>query len=211
MGFSSDLKAKPLPTTHDSSTSTTTLLLGIWGHLSSRRRQQLIFLLIVMLFSGLAELVSLGAVVPFLSVLTNAEQLWSQPLIQAVAMRLGYGEPNELLFITTLAFAFAAVTAAFIRLLNLWLNGRLAAAVGSDLSCEAYRRTLYQPYGNHLQRNSSSVITATITHKYHHSSLNALLQLSTSSVVKGLLMGLLLIDAPAVLVAAALLEVLMGY
>jgi len=24
---------------------------------------------------------------------------------------------------------------------NLWLNGRLAAAVGSDLSCEAYRRT----------------------------------------------------------------------
>ena len=41
----------------------------------------------------------------------------------------------------TLAFAAAAVLAALIRLANLWLNGRLAAAVGSDLSCEAYRRT----------------------------------------------------------------------
>ena len=39
---------------------------------------------------------------------------------------------------------------------ELWLNGRLAAAVGSDLSCECYRRTLYQPYGVHVQRNSAA-------------------------------------------------------
>jgi putative transcriptional regulator len=53
--------------------------------------------------------------------------------------------PNLLLPIT-IAFAMAALAAGAIRLLNLWLNGRLAAAIGSDLSCEAYRRTLYQPY-----------------------------------------------------------------
>jgi len=38
-----------------------------------------------------------------------------------------------------------AVLVALIRLANLWLNGRLAdqrsVAVGSDLICEAYRRT----------------------------------------------------------------------
>ncbi len=48
---------------------------------------------------------------------------------------------------------------AVVRLANLWLNGRLAdqrkVAVGSDLSCEAYRRTLVQPYGVHVQRNST--------------------------------------------------------
>jgi ATP-binding cassette, subfamily B, bacterial PglK len=42
--------------------STRTLLLGIWGHLSRRRRIQLGLLLVVMLASGGAELVSLGAV-----------------------------------------------------------------------------------------------------------------------------------------------------
>ena len=65
----------------------------------------------------------------------------------------------------TLAFAVSALLAALIRLMNLWLNGRLAAVVGSDLSCEAYRRTLYQPYRVHVQRNSSELITDTTTQK----------------------------------------------
>jgi len=124
--------------------STRTLLLGIWGHLSRRRRIQLGLLLVVMLASGGAELVSLGAVLPFLAVLSDPERLWQQPLVQALAARVGFTEASELLLPGTLAFAAAAVLAALIRLANLWLNGRLAAAVGSDLSCEAYRRTLYQ-------------------------------------------------------------------
>ena len=67
--------------------STRTLLLGIWGHLSRRRRIQLglLLLLVVMLASGGAELVSLGAVLPFLAVLSDPERLWQQPLLQAMA------------------------------------------------------------------------------------------------------------------------------
>ena len=99
-----------------------------------------------MLAGGLAELVSLGAVLPFLAVLSNPQQLWQQPLIHALALRVGYSQAQQLVLPATAAFALAAVLAALIRVLNLWLNGRLAAAVGSDLSCEAYRRTLYQPY-----------------------------------------------------------------
>ena len=58
--------------------STLSLLRRIWVHLSRRRRLQLAALLLVMLASGLAELVSLGAVLPFLAVLTNPQQLWQQ-------------------------------------------------------------------------------------------------------------------------------------
>ena len=54
---------------------------------------------------------------------------------------------------------------AAVRLLNLWLNGRVAVAIGSDLSCEAYNRTLHQPYAVHVQRNSSSVIKSEL-HKF---------------------------------------------
>jgi len=96
---------------------------------------------VVILASGGAELVSLGAVLPFLAVLSDPERLWQQPLVQALAARVGFSQASELLLPATLAFAAAAVLAALIRLANLWLNGRLAAAVGSDLSCEAYRRT----------------------------------------------------------------------
>ena len=193
-------------TIQGSSLSTRTLLLGIWGHLNIRRRIQLGVLLIVMLASGGAELVSLGAAMPFLAVLSNPELLWQQPLVQALAPLLGFAEADHLLLPATLVFVAAAVLATIIRLSNLWLNGRLAAAVGSDLSCEAYRRTLYQPYVVHAQRNSSEVITATTTQiTFTVVALNSLLRLITSAVVAiGLLTGLILIDAPVAFAAASI-------
>ena len=184
--------------------STRSLLLGIWGHLTRRRRLQLGVLLAVMLVSGLAEVVSLGAVLPFLAVLSDPDRIWRQQLTQELATRVGLTEPSQLLLPATLIFALASVLAALVRLANLWLNGRLAAAVGSDLSCEAYRRTLYQPYEVHVQRNSSSVITGATTQiAFTVVALNNLLQLITSAVVAaGLFVGLLLIDISVALGAA---------
>ena len=188
--------------------STRSLLLGIWGHLSQRRRFQLGVLLLVMLASGVAELLSLGAVLPFLAVLTDVQGLWQQPLVRSLAAQVGITPANQapLILAVTLVFAAAAVLAAAVRLLNLRLNSRLAAAVGSDLSCEAYRRTLYQPYGVHVQRNSSTVITATSTQiELTVGALNALLQLITSAVVAvGLFAGLLWIDASIALAVMVL-------
>ena len=159
-----------------------------------------------MLASGAAELVSLGAVLPFLAMLSDPERLWQHPLVHAFAGKVGFTQASQLLLPATLAFAVAAVLAALIRLINLWLNGRLAAAVGSDLSCEAYRRTLYQPYGVHVQRNSSSVITGTTTQiSITVVALRQLLQLITSATVAAsLFTGLLVIDAPVALASAAL-------
>ncbi len=167
---------------------------------------QLGLLLVVMLASGLAELLSLGAVLPFLAVLSDPDLLWDQPLVKDLSVLLGVSDASQLLLPATLGFAAASVLAALIRLSNLWLNGRLAAAVGSDMSCEAYRRTLYQSYSVHLQRNSAYVINGTtIQIGRTVAALNALLQITTSTVVAALLlMGLLVIDAPVALGAAAL-------
>jgi ABC-type multidrug transport system fused ATPase/permease subunit len=196
----------------DSTPSTLGLLRRIWGHLSRRRLLQLGVLLLVMMASGLAELVSLGAVLPFLAVLSNPQQLWQQPWIQGLALRVGCNQPQQLLVPATAAFALAAVLAALIRLLNLWLNGRLAAAVGSDLSCEAYLRTLYQPYQVHVQRNSSTLITAITNHiALTVLALNAVLQIVSAVVVSaGLLIGLLLVDWLVALSTAGLFGIAYG-
>jgi ABC-type multidrug transport system fused ATPase/permease subunit len=172
------------------------LMLSIWEHLSHRRQLQLAMLLIVILSSGLAELISLGSVLPFLAVLSNPQQLWQHAAIKAVALRVGAAAPQQLVLPATVAFATAAMLAALIRSLNLWLNGRLAAEIGSDLSCEVYRRTLYQPYQVHVQRNSSVLITAITSHiAVTVQALNAVLQFISAAVVAaGLIVGLLLID-----------------
>ncbi len=156
------------PTTTASDPSLRQLLRQLWAHLGRRRRLQLGVLLLVMLASSVAEVLSLAAVLPFLAVLANPEGLWNQPLVQQWGPRLGIAGAQELLLPITIAFALAALAAGAIRLLNLWLNGRLAAAIGSDLSCEAYRRTLYHPYAVHLACNSSDLI-ASITSPLHNS------------------------------------------
>ena len=197
----------PPPLVSDSaSQSTLNLLIGLWSHLSRKRRSQLGCLLIVMLASGMAELVSLGAVLPFLAVLSEPEMLWQQWPVKALASWFSWTTPNEIVWPVTIAFAIAALLTALIRLTNLWLNGRLAAAVGSDLSCEAYRRTLYQPYSVHLQRNSSDVITSITTQiGLTVVAINYLLQLITSCLVAiGLITGLVIIDASVALSAAIL-------
>jgi hypothetical protein len=115
--------------------STRALLLGIWRHLNRRRRLQLGAALLLMLASGVAEVGSLAAVVPFLAVLSDPQRLWQLPLVQSLAAALGITGAQELLLPVTLLFGLTAVLAAAVRLFNLWLNGRLAAAIGSDLSC----------------------------------------------------------------------------
>ena len=120
-------------------------LISVWRFLSRKRRIQFALLLFVMFASAFSELFSLSMVLPFLSVLSNPNALWNQSDIRDIARYVGISEPNQLLLPCTVLFAFSAILAS-IRLLNLRLNGKLAAAAGSDLSCEAYKRTLYQPY-----------------------------------------------------------------
>lgn len=179
------------------------LLLGIWSHLSRRRKYQLLLLIPSMLASGGAELLSLGAVFPFLLMLSDPDRLWQYPFVSNFSLLVGFTESEQLLLPVTLAFAFSAVFASSVRLSNVWLNGRIAAAVGSDLSCESYYRILYQPYKSHVQRHSSTVITGVTTHVTNTvGALNALLQIVTSSVVAlGIFLGLVLIDASVALTA----------
>ena len=40
-----------------------------------------------MLASGVVELLSLGAVVPFIGVLSNPQRLWQQPIVQEVSIK----------------------------------------------------------------------------------------------------------------------------
>ena len=134
------------------------LLTRLWRHVSPRRRRQFGLLLILMLLASFAEILSIGAVLPFLGVLTAPERIFelsaAQPIIQALKLT----QPSQLLLPLTIAFAAAAIIAGAMRLLLLWANTKLSFATGADLSINIYRRTLYQPYAVHCARNSSEII-----------------------------------------------------
>jgi ATP-binding cassette subfamily B protein len=163
----------------------------LWRNLRLRRQRQFVLLLGLMLVSALAEVVSLGAVLPFLGILVAPEHVFRHPIVTDMALAWGITSADQLVLPLTVAFAAAALIAGAIRILLLWVSTRLACAAGADLSIEVYRRTLYQPYRVHVARNSSEVISG-ITNK-------------VNGVVFGVLLSLLtLVSAIVLLVAITL-------
>jgi len=134
----------------------------LWQHLSKKRRTQLLLLLILMLLASIMEVVSIGAVVPFLGALTSPETIFKYELTQPIIEMLEITEANQLLLPLTAIFVIAALTAAAVRLTLLYSLTRFSYAVGADLSINIYRRTLYQDYSIHISRNSSEVINGII-------------------------------------------------
>lgn len=134
-------------------------IFGIWGHISRRRKWQALVAGALTLVGGIAEIISLGAVVPFIAVLTAPEQVLQNPIASRIAGWAGIVAPREMIIPLSVLFCVAAIFAGVLRVAQLWFNIRFAQVVGSDLSAEVFRRTLYQPYTFHLDHNTSSLLT----------------------------------------------------
>ncbi len=160
------------------------LLIRLWRHLSRRRQRQFVLLMGLIVLGALAEVVSLGAVLPFLGMLVAPDKVFKHAAVANFARSWGITTPERLLLPLTIVFAAAALIAGAIRVLLLWVSNRLAFATGADFSIDVYRRTLYQPYMVHVTRNSSEVISG-ITSKVNDTVavLNQMLTLITSLVL----------------------------
>ena len=185
---------------HPSHQQPITQLLGrLWRHISPRRRRQLRLLLVLMLLGSFAEVLSIGAVLPFLGVLMAPERVFEHAAAQPIIQSLGLTAPTQLLLPFTLIFVAAALIAGAVRLLLLWAGTRLSYAIGADLSSSIYHRTLYQPYAVHCARNSSEIING-ILNKTRGTidTLTMLLVLVSSTVVLGSILIVLLSLDPLV-------------
>jgi len=115
-----------------------------------------------MIFASILEVISIGAVVPFLGALTAPEQIYQHNFTQPFIQFFSITESAQLLLPLTIIFVTAILIAATVRLLLLYVLIRLANAIACDLSIDIYRRTLYQDYAIHQSRNSSEIINSII-------------------------------------------------
>lgn len=179
-------------------------LLSLWKHFTAHRRKQFGLLFVLMVFASFAEVLSIGAVLPFLAVLTNPEQLYNNDLAQPIIHLLDITNSKQLILPLTIAFSLAALLSGVMRLFLLWAQTRLSHAIGADLSFSIYQRTLYQPYTTHVSRNSSEVI-AGVSQKanevVHLTVLPILIVLSSAIMLIAILIALLAIE-PFVAISA---------
>ena len=179
------------------------LLVGlrrVYAHMTAARRRQLSLLLVLMLIGGFAELATIGAVVPFLSLLGNPDAGAKAGWIRT---HLGFGL-NPVIG-AALLFSAVAVFAGIIRLWLTWSTQDFAYRLGHELTVEIQRRALLQPYGFYITHNSSKLLAALVkveilVFEVLLPSMQALIAVSLASFIMA---TLLYIDPFIALLAAA--------
>jgi ATP-binding cassette, subfamily B, bacterial PglK len=132
----------------------------IFGTLSPQRRRQFYFVLILMFAGALAELATIGAVLPFLSLLADPNRINHIPAMAAGFDAVGAVTNPERLLAATALFIVLAIVAAIVRLQLAWSSQNFIFRLGHELSVNIQRRILFQPYTFHINRNTSTLIAS---------------------------------------------------
>jgi len=137
-------------------------IVQFWRHLSSRRKAQYIFLIFFMIFASFAEMLTIGAVIPFLSVLVDPQIIYEYEIIQPLVLFLDVSNPQQLIYPIVVCFIIIVTIAGFFRISLLYFSTKLSFMTGVDISVDIYNRTLNQDYLTHINRNSSQATSAIV-------------------------------------------------
>ena len=125
-----------------------------------KRRFQLLLLLILMILTSIFEVISIGAVIPFLGVLIEPANIFELPAAQTFIQALGVEQPSQIILPFTVLFGIAVLVSGLMRLLLLWASIRFSYTTGVDLSVGVFKQIINQPYIEHTKINSSEIISS---------------------------------------------------
>ena len=136
-----------------------TLLRQLWAHLAKRRKRQFLIILFITILNTFVEVLSLGALIPFLGVLVSPEQVFEQAGVREVAATFGFDTPDSIIRPLTIIFIGTVILAGVFRVLHLRAVVKVTFGCGADLSEKLYDAVLRQSYSQHLKQSSAAIIS----------------------------------------------------
>jgi ATP-binding cassette, subfamily B, bacterial PglK len=128
--------------------------------MAENRRRQFYVVLALMIVGAIAELATIGAVLPFLSLLADPNRINQIPAVAHAFGLVGAVTAHQRLFAATALFVILAMIAGAIRLQLTWSSQNFIFQMGHDIALDIQRRILFQPYTFHIGQNTSTLIAA---------------------------------------------------
>ena len=167
-------------------------ILRMWPHLKDRRKFQLILLSFLVLFSALSEAISLSAIIPLLSFVSDSKSVYEIEIINRIINYLNITSSTTIFQLVILIFAVSNVIASSIRILTLHFTYKLSNIIGHDISRQIFNNYLNQSYAKHLKLDSNKLL-ASLT-EYLHKTIKVLVSvisfLTNSTITLFLLVAL---------------------
>jgi ABC-type multidrug transport system fused ATPase/permease subunit len=135
-------------------------LRNLWAHIPPTKRLGLASLLGLMVFAAMLEVVSLGALLPFLIALFNPEKIWGSRAAVDILGLVGIGRGAPIEAILAVGFIAVALVAGAVRLFLLQVSTRYAFSLGSYLAIRIFSGLLGLDYLKVISFESSQIISA---------------------------------------------------
>jgi ATP-binding cassette subfamily B protein len=133
-------------------------LVAIYRHLSAARRRHFFVVLGLMLVGALAELATIGSVLPFLGLLGDPAALAHYPTVTRIFSTVGANGWNEQLIAATVLFSVIVIASGAVRFELARSMQHFGYNLSHELMLEIERRFLFQPYAYHVEHNTSTLL-----------------------------------------------------
>jgi len=132
-----------------------------WHHVSKVRRIQLAGLVFLMMLTSLFEVLSLGALIPFIGILTSPEKLYSLGfVIEILPINIELLDKKSIQLYITVAFISCIFIAGFLRVILLYFQIKLSHLLGVEFGIKVFSSILSMEYKDHTSSHSSELIVA---------------------------------------------------
>ncbi|VWX57553.1 ABC transporter ATP-binding protein [Sphingorhabdus sp. 109] len=123
--------------------------------MSPALRLRMVMTLLLMLLGIFAEMLTIGAVLPFIAFATNPESEMIGPQARAWFNWI-HDDP---LIAASIVLGGAAICSTGVRLFLSWASQKFIVNFGAELSREIFGRIIRQPYAEQVRRNSSEIMS----------------------------------------------------
>ena len=130
----------------------------IYRLFNSREKLQLLLIFFTTLLSGLAQVIGIASVFPFIAVATDPGLIETNEYLGQLDSFLALNDQREFLMALGIGAFVLLVITNFITGLNVWLTFRFAGAARQKLSVRLLDYYLNQHYLYHVRRNSAVLI-----------------------------------------------------
>lgn len=142
----------------DNTISLKDLALNVFYFLEKNKKFKFLWLVILITCSSLMEALSIGVVVPFLSVLIDPSMILVRADNYFIPIDVSDYSIDEIRSFLFLALIFVFVFSGVFRLLVLRFQTRFGMEIGTDLCVTVYRNILYFRYDEIISKNSSEIL-----------------------------------------------------
>jgi ATP-binding cassette, subfamily B, bacterial PglK len=129
----------------------------VWYLLNKRERRQLTLVSVLFTFSGLADMIGIASIFPFLSVAANPEILNSNIYLIEIKNWIQVSNKQLMIFLGLMSLIVLLINQT-VRMLSNWYGQLISHRIWWNLERRMFRFYLNQPYLYHLNHSGNSLL-----------------------------------------------------